>query len=128
MAQRILKIIETAYRGTLEEQDDPIVWLAHSLRGNGAAIDVLLRGNAVNYLVRGQDASGLAFGKKKQTQPPRLDADVASLVDKGVAVYYVQEDVAARGIARGELLETAQPIAQAALPELLGRYEQVWHF
>ena len=128
MAQRILKIIETAYRGTLEEQDDPIVWLTHTLRGNGAAIDVLLRGNAVNYLVRGQDASGLAFGDKKQTQPPRLDADVASLVDKGVAVYYVEEDVRARGLPRDELLPTAQPIAQAALPELLGRYEQVWHF
>lgn len=125
---RILKIIETAYRGTLEEQDDPVVWLAHTLRGQGADIDVLLRGNAVNYLVRGQDASGLTFGKKAQTQPPHLDADVAALVDKGVAVYYVEEDVAARGIERGEVLTTAQPIAQAALPELLGRYEQVWHF
>ncbi|MGZ3437882.1 MAG: hypothetical protein ACXVDD_00110 [Polyangia bacterium] len=128
MAQRILKIIETAYRGTLEEQDDPIVWLTHTLRGNGAAIDVLLRGNAVNYLVRGQDASGLVFGKKRQTQPPHLDADVAALVDKGVAVYYVEEDVTARGLRKDELLGTAQPIAQAALPELLGRYEQVWHF
>ncbi len=128
MAQRILKIIETAYRGTLEEQDDPIVWLAHSLRGNGAELDVLLRGNAVNYLVRGQDAAGLAFGKKRQTQPPRLDADVAALVDKGVAVYYVEEDVAARGLLRDELLDRAQPIAQAALPELFGRYAQVWHF
>lgn len=128
MAQRILKIIETAYRGTIEEQDDPIVWLAHTLRGNGAAIDVLLRGNAVNYLVRGQDASGLAFGAKRQTQPPRLDADVAALADKGVAVYYVEEDVAARGLGKLELLDHAQPIAQAALPELLGRYEQVWHF
>jgi hypothetical protein len=128
MSKNILQIVETAYRATLEEQDDPVLWLTASLRGNGLPSEVLLRGNAVNYLVRAQDASGLSFGERRQTQPPRLGHDVAALVAKGAAVYYVEDDVAARGIAPDELIEGPRPIAARALPELLGGYHQVWHW
>jgi UrcA family protein len=37
------------------------------------------------------DASGLAFGDKRQTQPPRIDEDVAKLNTKSVRVYVVEE-------------------------------------
>jgi hypothetical protein len=128
MAKKILQIIDTAYRATLEEQDDPVLWLAASLKGNGVGLDVLLRGNAVNYLVRAQDASGLQFGERRQTQPPRLAEDVQRLVDKGVAVYYIEEDVRRRGLERPELIEGPQPIAAHALAELIAGYQQVWQW
>jgi sulfur relay (sulfurtransferase) DsrF/TusC family protein len=128
MAKKILQIVENAYRATLEEQDDPVLWLATSLRGNGVDLDVLLRGNAVNYLVQAQDASGLQLGERRQTQPPRLADDVRRLLDKGVTVYYVEDDVRRRGLERAELIERAQPVAAHALPELIADYQQVWQW
>lgn len=125
---KALNIIETAYRATLEEQDDTIVWLTHAMRGAGADLDVLLRGNAVNYAVKDQDASGLAFGAASQTQPPRIAQDVAGLLAKGVTVYIVADDVAERGLDRAPFIEGLTPIPRGEIARLLARYDQVWHW
>ncbi|HXF06142.1 MAG TPA: DsrE family protein [Blastocatellia bacterium] len=128
MSKKVLSIVETAYRATLEEQDDTIIWLTHAMKGAGADIDILLRGNAVNYAVKGQDASGLAFGEKRQTQPPRLDEDVAKLVGKGTRVYLVREDLAERGISAEELIGGVEMVSRKELPKLFAGYDQVWHW
>lgn len=125
---KALNIIECAYRATIEEQDDTIVWLTHAMKGAGAELDVLLRGNAVNYAVKGQDASGLSFGDWSQAQPPRLDDDIAGLIGKGVEVYIVAEDVAERGLGDGDLIDGVKSVGRAGIPGLLGGYDQVWHW
>ena len=125
---KALNIVESAYRATLEEQDDTIVWITHAMKGAGADLDLLLRGNAVNYAVKVQDASGLAIGAWKQTQPPRLADDVSSLIGKGVEVYIVEDDVAERGLSGGELIDGVKPVARKDLPGLFGGYDQVWHW
>lgn len=128
MTRKVLNIIETAYRATLEEQDDTVIWLTHAMKGAGAEMDVLLRGNAVNYAMKGQDASGLAFGEKRQTQPPRLDEDVAKLIAKGTKVYLIREDLVERGIDQEELISGVEMVSRQELPKLFAGYDQVWHW
>jgi sulfur transfer complex TusBCD TusB component (DsrH family) len=128
MAHKLLQIVESAYRATIEEQDDTVLWISHALKGAGADLAVLLRGNAVNYAVKGQDASGLSFGGRPQTQPPRLDEDVAKLVTKGVPVFLVEEDAAERGIEGTELVAGVEAVSRRELPALLERYDRVWHW
>jgi sulfur relay (sulfurtransferase) DsrF/TusC family protein len=128
MGKKALNIIATAYRATLEEQDDTIVWLTHAMKGAGADLDVLLRGNAVNYAAKGQDASGLAFGERRQTRPPRIEEDVAKLIPKGVKVFVVEDDLRERGLERGDLIPGVEAIAWAQVPSLFRAYDHVWHW
>lgn len=125
---KILNIVETAYRATLEEQDDTILWLSHMLKNAGADISILLRANAVNYAVRGQDASGLSFGEIKMTHPPEIDKDVEKLIEKGVPIYLVEEDAIERGLSDGDLISAIKKVRRQDLPELIDEHDQVWHW
>ena len=125
---KVLSIVESAYRATLEEQDDTILWLTHALKGAGADMSVLLRGNAVAYATRGQDAGGLAFGAYRQTQPPRLERDLAGLVAKGVPVYALAEDLERRGLREAPRVEGVQAIELHAVPALVEAHDRVWHW
>lgn len=125
---KALNIVETAYRATLEEQDDTIVWLTHAMKGAGADLSVLLRGNAVNYAVQGQEVAPLSFGARTQANAPDIAGQVAGLIGKGVDVYIVQEDLVDRGLSAGELIDGLTPVSRSDLPGLLDNYDQVWHW
>ena len=125
---KTLSIIETAYRATLEEQDDTIVWITHAMTGAGAELGVLLRGNAVNYAVRAQAVAPLSFGGRTRTNAPDVTGQVAGLVGKGVDVFVVQDDLEARGIGGGELIEGLKPVSRTDLPGLLESHDRIWHW
>jgi len=126
MTKKILQVVTAAHRCTLEEQDDPVLWITAVMRGAGGDHHVLLRDNAVGYAVRGQDASGLVIGGRPQTQPPRLDDDVARLLSRGAQIFVVEEDVAERGLQRTDLVPGVTPVARAALADLYGGHDQIW--
>ena len=125
---KTLQIIKTAYRATIEEQDDTVVWITRAMRGAGAEVDVLLTGDAVNYAVRAQDASGLAFGEWRQTQPPRIAGDVAALIGKGASVFLIADDARERGLDDVPLVEGVSRLPRAELAGLLGRYDRIWQW
>ncbi len=125
---KTLSIIETAYRATLEEQDDTIVWITHAMKGAGAELGVLLRGNAVNYAVKAQTVAPLSFGGRSQANAPDIAGAVAGLVGKGVEVFVVQDDLEARGIAAGDLIDGLKPVALSDLPGLLESHDRIWHW
>lgn len=125
---KVLQVIESAYRCTIEEQDDPAIWITHAMKGAGGDLDVLLRGNCVNYVVDKQDASGLCFGDCKQTKPPQLARDIAKFMDKEMDVYVIDEDINCRGISANQMISGIKTIAKPELANLFERYDQVWHW
>jgi sulfur relay (sulfurtransferase) DsrF/TusC family protein len=124
---KVLQVIENAYRCNVEEQDDPAVWITRAMKGAGADLGVLLQGNAVNYAVKGQNAEGLSFGDKTQTQPPNLPGDIAALAGS-VDVYLVQDDAAERGLEGSELIEGIKPVGRKSVAKLFADYDQVWYW
>ena len=125
MGKRQLHVVESAYRATLEEQDDTVVWLCHALRGAGAELDLLLQGNAVAYGLSTQGVEPLRFGSRRQQHAPDLAGDLAKLLAKRSTCFYVEEDAVERGIDAGELLEGLVPISRAKLATLFAGYDQV---
>jgi predicted peroxiredoxin len=125
---KILSVVERAYHGTLEEQDDTILWMSHILKKSGADINVLLRSNAVNYAVRGQDASGIKIGDVKLSNPPKLDQDVEALAKAGVTTYVVEEDLTERGIKKDEIVGGVKLVKRSDLAGLFDSHDSIWHW
>lgn len=129
MSKKTLNIVESAYRAVMEEQDDTILWLLAAMQGAGAEHTVVLRGNAVNYAVTGQQATPLKVGTWAQTHPPRMDRDVIDLIEnRKIPVFLVEEDLADRGIERGELIAGIQFVARKSLAKMMGDYAVVHHW
>lgn len=128
MSKKILCVVDTAYRGTLEEQDDAGLWFTAACKGAGADLAVLLTGNAVNYAVAGHRPGRLSFGGGGIPHPPKMDEDLKRLKVKGVPVFYIRDDVEERGIAADALIGEADMVSRSELATFLDQYDLIWHW
>ena len=128
MAKKVVSIVDTAYRATLEEQDDTVVWFNHMLRQSGADITLLLTGNAVNYAVSGQQPPPLSFGTASISFPPRLDQDLRKAIQAGVKLVLLRDDAEMRGIPASALMPEAEQISREQLADFLQGFDIVWHW
>jgi sulfur transfer complex TusBCD TusB component (DsrH family) len=124
---KILNIVETAYRATLEEQDDTILWLTGALKNSGSEVDLLLRANAVNYLVP-QECPALKIGSLGINHPAQPNADIERLRVKGVKVFALREDLEERGVHERKCISGVKMIHRTDLAGLMDDYEQIWHW
>ena len=121
---RYLSIIDSAYRATIEEQDDTAVWFSHAMKNGGADVSILLRGDAVNYAVQNQDAKGLRFGARA-VKGPDLVRDIKAVVEKKIPVFVVADDLAERGIPASQLIPGLEQIPRSGIAKLLDNHDRL---
>ena len=122
----ILDIVERAYEGTLEEQDDQALWLVHALKNAGMEQTVLLRGPGTAYAVNGQGVGTLTVAGKRAGNPGKMHEDLQRLSEKGVEILVVDEDATERGIEASDLIPEARMVARAEVPQLMVDAERIF--
>lgn len=124
----ILSIVDTAYRATLEEQDDTSLWFNHACLKAGANISILLTGNAVNYAVKFQQAKSLNFGSSGIPYPSKFHEDLRNFKEAGGGIFYLEDDLEERGISKDNIIECIEPVRRTKLASLIDSYDQIWHW
>lgn len=125
---KVIQVTDQAFRTTTEEQDDTILWLTQSMRGAGGELTVLLAGHGVNYAVLSKTQPALVLGQWRQTQPAELPKDIDQLIESGVPVYIIEEDLADRGLQQKPIIQGVQTIARQNLPALYEQADQIWQW
>ncbi|MCB5186642.1 DsrH/TusB family sulfur relay protein [Methylobacillus caricis] len=125
---KILQIVEQAFRTLVEEQDDTILWLTQSMAGAGADAEVLLSGNAVYYATMKQRQPAVRISDWIQQEPADIPQDINRLLNQGIPIYVLNDELAERGLDESMLHDGIKAIDKQQLVSLYNRMDQIWQW
>lgn len=125
---KVLQVVEQAFRTLVEEQDDTILWLTQSMHGAGADLLMLLAGHCTYYAVQKKRQPQLTLGNWQQHEPADLIRDLDSMLQKGIPIYVVKEELEERGLADLPIHPGISVIKRADLVKLYEQVDQIWQW
>lgn len=125
---KVLQVVEQAFRTLVEEQDDTILWLTQSMHGAGADLIMLLAGHCTYYAVQKKRQPQLTLGNWQQHEPADLIRDLDSMLQKGIPIYVIKEELEERGLADLPIHPGISVIRRADLVKLYEQVDQIWQW
>jgi sulfur relay (sulfurtransferase) DsrF/TusC family protein len=127
MPKQILSVLSHTEYGNLEDSDIGLFASAFaSVAGQGMTL--LLREEAVNYAVRGQDGTGIKIAGITVQPGFLIETDLKSLTQSNIPVYAIQEDLDERGVKKGDLVEGVRPMSRNEMGKFVDQFDTVWNW
>lgn len=127
MPKKILSVLSHTEYGNLEDSDIGLFASAFSSVA-GQSLALLLREDAVNYAVRGQDGTGIRIAGTVVQPGFLIETDLKSLRQANISVYAVGEDLEERGIKKEDLIEGVQLLSGKQLGRFVDQFDTVWNW
>ena len=127
MPKKILSVLSHTEYGNLEDSDIGLFASAFSSVA-GQPLTLLLREDAVNYAVRGQDGTGIKIAGAVVQPGFLIETDLKSVRQANIPVYAVREDLEERGIKKEDLIEGVQLLSGKELGKFVDQFDTVWNW
>lgn len=127
MAKKILSILSHTEYGNLEDSDIGLFASAFAPAA-GQQLALLLREDAVNYAVRGQDGTGIKIAGTPIQPGFLIETDLKSVHQSNIPVYAIREDLTERGIKPDEVIEGVKLMSRKELGKLVDQFDSVWNW
>lgn len=127
MAKNILSVLSHTEYGNLEDSDIGLFASAFAPVAN-QNLTLLLREDAVNYAVRGQDGSGIKIAGTPVQPGFMIETDLKALQHTKIPVYVVREDLEERGLKQDDLIPGVQLMSKNELGRFVDRFDTVWNW
>jgi len=127
MPKKILSVLSHTEYGNLEDSDIGLFASAFASVA-GQPLTLLLREEAVNYAVRGQEGTGIKIAGAVVQPGFLIETDLRSVSQANIPVYAIQEDVEERGLRKDELIEGIQLLSRTELAKFVDQFDTVWNW
>lgn len=127
MPKKILSVLAHTEYGNLEDSDIGLFASAFAPVA-GHPMTILLREEAVNYAVRGQNGTGIKIAGAAVQPGFLIETDLRAVQGAKIPVYAVREDLEERGIKKDDLIEGVQLLSRNELGKFVDQFDTVWNW